>query len=89
MDEEFFEIEFQVPNAEERYITFVLWVKGMWTMGEIGGGEMRECLVIEDMYFEDNIHSTDDWILIKNWIAENEKAIREMFTARLKKKYDL
>jgi hypothetical protein len=89
MDEEFFEIEFQVPNAEERYITFVLWVLGMWTMGEIGGGEMRECLVIEDMDFEDNIHSTDDWILIKNWIAENEKAIREMFTARLKKKYDL
>ena len=89
MDTEIFEIEFQVPNAEERYITFELWVKGGYGMFEVGGGEMREALDIVEQEFEEQNYNNEDVILIKNWIAENERTIREMFTARLKKKYDL
>jgi hypothetical protein len=85
---EIFEIEFQAPGEVERYITFELWVKGMWTMEEIGGGDMRECLVIEEREFEDGKFSTDDQVLIQNWINANDKAIFEMFKERIKKYED-
>jgi hypothetical protein len=91
MHTEIFEIEFQVPDVEEQYITFELWVKGMWTMGEIGGGEMRECLVIEEEEFLNTRKhklSNEEQVLIQKWIATNHEAIRKMFTERIKKYED-
>jgi hypothetical protein len=63
----------------------------MWTMGEIGGGEMRECLVIEEEIFlntrKDKL-STEDQVLIQKWIDTNHEAIRKMFAIRIKKYED-
>jgi hypothetical protein len=87
---EIFEIEFQVPDVEEQYITFELWVRGMWIMDEVGGGEMRECLVIEEKEFlntrKDKL-SNEDQVLIQYWIDTNHETIRKMFAERIKK-YD-
>lgn len=83
-----FEIEFQVPDVEEQYITFELWVYGGWKMEEIGGGDMGECLVIQDMDYEQNNFSSDNQVFIKNWIDSNSEAIRKMFTERIKKYED-
>jgi hypothetical protein len=84
---ESFEIEFQVPDVEEQYITFELWVRGMWIMDEVGGGEMRECLDIEEKEFEKDKFSNEDQVLIQYWIDTNYETIRKMFAERIKK-YD-
>ena len=88
MHTEDFEIEFQVPVEEERYITFELWVYGGWQMLEVDGGEMREALVLEEEDFEEHKFSIDDRVFIKNWIDANRDAIRKMFTERIKKYQD-
>lgn len=85
---EIFEIELEVVENVYRYITFDLWVKGMWTKEEIGGGEMAECLVIEEQEFLEHKFSTNDQGLIRDWIAANHDAIRRMFTERIKKYED-
>jgi len=91
MHTEIFEIDIEVAENPYRYITFDLWVKGMWTMGEIGGGEMRECLVIEEEIFlntrKDKL-SNEDQVLIQKWIDTNHEAIRKMFAERIKKYED-
>ncbi len=84
---EIFKIEFQVPDVEEQYITFELWVRGMWIMDEVGGGEMRECLDIEEKEFEKDKFSNEEQVLIQYWIDTNHEKIRKMFAERIKK-YD-
>jgi predicted transcriptional regulator len=84
---EIFEIEFQVPDVEEQYITFELWVRGMWIMDEVGGGEMRECLDIEEMYFDTKLHTLIEVNFINVWLMKNQDKIYEMFKERIKK-YD-
>jgi hypothetical protein len=84
---EIFEIEFQVPHVEEQYITFELWVRGMWIMDEVGGGEMRQCLDIEENEFEKDKFSNEEQVLIQYWIDTNHETIRKMFAERIKK-YD-
>jgi hypothetical protein len=88
MHTESFEIEFQVPDVEEQYITFELWVRGMWIMDEVGGGEMRECLDIEEKEFEKDKFSNEDQVLIQYWIDTNHEAIRKMFAEHIKKYED-
>jgi hypothetical protein len=83
---EIFQIEFQVPDVEEKYITFELEVTGCWKMQEIGGGDMGMCLDW-DWDFSWDLHSIDDTKEITNWIAKNNQKIEEMFKERIKK-YD-
>jgi predicted transcriptional regulator len=87
MHTEIFEIEFQGPDVEEQYITFELWVRGMWIMDEVGGGEMRECLDIEEMYFDTKLHTLIQVNFINVWLMKNQDKIYEMFKERIKK-YD-
>ena len=88
MERELFEIEFQVPG-KDWYITFELYVEGCWKIEEIGGGDMGECLVIEEAcLFEPFNHNVIEQSLIKNWVDTNAEAIRVMFTERIKKYED-
>jgi hypothetical protein len=84
---EIFEIEFQVPDVEEKYITFELEVTGCWKMQEIGGGDMGMCLDWDSNILE--LPDTDeDYNYISHWIATNHEAIRKMFAERIKKYED-
>ena len=86
MERELFEIEFQVPDVEEQYITFELEVTGCWKMEEIGGGDMGMCLDWDTSIL--SLHETfEEIIAINNWIAANSESIRKMFAERIKK-YD-
>ena len=87
MHNEDFEIEFQVPDVDEQYITFTLWVEGQYEMHEVGGGEMSEALVIWDISYESTNFSRSQMLAINNWIEQNERKIQEMFKERIKK-YD-
>jgi len=88
MHDEMFNIEFEVPGSPDRYFEFELWVRGMWIMDEVGGGEMRQCLDIEEKEFEKDKFSNEDQVLIQKWIAANSDAIRKMFAERIKKYED-
>ena len=88
MHNELFKIEFQVPRFSPRYFEFELWVRGMWIMDEVGGGEMRECLEIEDMYFEKELHTLIEVNFINVWLMRNQDKIYEMFKERIKKYED-
>jgi hypothetical protein len=87
MHDEMFNIEFEVPGSPDRYFEFELWVRGMWIMDEVGGGEMRQCLDIEEMYFDKELHVDIEINFINKWIEQNQDAIRKMFAERIKK-YD-
>ena len=84
---EIFEIEFQVMDVEERYITFELELYGGWIKDEVGGGKMLDALHIEED-FDYEFHGKEDSLHIRNWIAKNQHAIRKMFTERIKKYED-
>ena len=89
MHDEMFNIEFEVKAGKEiRYFEFELWVRGMWIMDEVGGGEMRQCLDIEEMYFDKELHVDIEINFINKWIEQNQDAIRKMFAERIKKYYD-
>jgi hypothetical protein len=86
---ESFEIQFSASAGKEiRYFEFELWVRGMWIMDEVGGGEMRQCLDIEEMYFDKELHVDIEINFINKWIEKNQDAIRKMFTERIKKYED-
>ena len=85
---EIFEIEFQAPGEVERYITFELWVKGMWVTNEADGGEKCQCLEIEDMYFDTKLHTLIEVNFINVWLMKNQDKIYEMFKERIKKYED-
>ena len=87
MHNELFDIEFEVPGSPARYFEFELWVRGMWIMDEADGGEMRQCLEIEDMYFDEELHVDIEINFIKKWIEQHVDEIYEMFKERIKK-YD-
>ena len=87
MEREIFEIEFQVPDVEEQYITFELEVTGCWKMEEIGGGDMGMCLDW-DCTILGMPDTNEDYVHISNWIAANTEAIRKMFAERIKKYED-
>ena len=88
MHNELFEIEFEVKAGKEtRYFDFELWVRGMYVTEEADGGEKYQCLQIEDMYFEEELHVDIEINFIKKWIATNNDKIYEMFKERIKK-YD-
>jgi hypothetical protein len=57
-------------------------------MDEVGGGEMRECLDIEEKEFEKDKFSNEDQVLIQYWIDTNHETIRKMFAERIKKYED-
>jgi hypothetical protein len=82
-----FNIEFEVPGSPDRYFEFELWVRGMWIMDEVGGGEMRQCLDIQETTFDEELHVDIEINFINKWIAANSDAIRKMFAERIKK-YD-
>jgi hypothetical protein len=88
MHDEMFNIEFEVPGSPDRYFEFELWVRGMWIMDEVGGGEMRQCLDIEEMYFDKELHVDIEINFINKWIATNHETIRKMFAERIKKYED-
>ena len=87
MHTEIFEIEFQVPDVEEKYITFELEVTGCWKMEEIGGGDLGMCLDWDSNIL--GLPDTDeDYNHISHWIATNHEVIRKMFAERIKKYED-
>ena len=88
MHDEMFNIEFEVPGSPDRYFEFELWVRGMWIMDEVGGGEMRQCLDIEEMYFDKELHVDIEINFINKWIDTNHETIRKMFAERIKKYED-
>jgi hypothetical protein len=88
MHDEMFNIEFEVPGSPDRYFEFELWVRGMWIMDEVGGGEMRQCLDIEKMYFDKELHVDIEINFINKWIDTNHETIRKMFAERIKKYED-
>ena len=81
-----FNIEFEVKAGKEiRYFEFELWVRGMWIMDEVGGGEMRQCLDIQETTFDKELHVDIEINYINKWIEQNQDAIRKMFAERIKK----
>ena len=85
---EIFEIEFQVPDVEEQYITFELWVEGQYEMHEVGGGHMGEALVLWDISYERTDYYEFQKLAINKWIEQNERKIQELFAERIKKYED-
>jgi hypothetical protein len=85
---ESFEIQFSASAGKEiRYFEFELWVRGMWIMDEVGGGEMASALDIQETTFDKDMHVDIEINFINKWIEQNQDAIRKMFTERIKK-YD-
>ena len=88
MHNELFDIEFEHKQGKEtRYFEFELWVRGMYVTEEADGGEKYQCLQIEDMYFDKELHVDIEITFINKWIEQNERKIQEMFAERIKK-YD-
>jgi len=89
MHTESFDIEFEVKAGKEtRYFEFELWVRGMWIMDEVGGGEMGSALDIQETTFDKELHVDIEINFINKWIEQNQDAIRKMFAERIKKYED-
>ena len=89
MHNELFEIEFEHKAGKEtRYFEFELWVRGMYVTEEADGGEKHQCLQIEDMYFDKELHTLIEVNFINVWLMRNQDKIYEMFKERIKKYED-